>query len=118
MEKKIKELIADCKKIANEHGFYVTWERKEGPMNPIEKLMKIVSECGEAMEAYVAQEKPNIPRYPINCDNWKEHFEEEVADIFIRLFHMVGDLDIDLEEILEKKMAYNKKRPYRHGKLT
>lgn len=114
----VEEWIKYCKKIANEHGFEVIWERPEGPMNPIEKLMKIVSECGEAMEAYVAQTKPNDGINKIHCDNWREHFDEEMADIFVRLFHMVGDLNIDIEEALRKKMEYNKTRPKKHGKLT
>lgn len=116
--KSLREWIEFCQKNANEHGFKVIWERKEGPMNPIEKLMKIVSELSEAMEAYVAQAKPNDGKNKIHCDNWREHFEEEIADVFIRLFHMCGDLEIDLEKILEKKMKYNKKRKFRHGKLT
>lgn len=114
----VKEWIRYCKKVANDHGFFVQWERKEGPLNPIEKLMKIVSELSEAMEAYVAQTKPNDGINKIHCDNWKEHFEEEIADTFVRLFHLCGDLEIDIEKVLEKKMEYNKKRPHKHGKLT
>ncbi len=114
----IKEWIILCKENANKHGFQVVWERKPGPLNPIEKLMKIVSECGEAMEAYVAQTKPNNGKNEIHCDNWKEYFEKEIADIFIRLFHMVGDLEIDLIDVLEKKMKENKLRPILHEKLT
>lgn len=105
----IKKLVKECKAIANEHGFEVTWKRKEGPMNPIEALCKIISECGEAMEAYVSQ---------TNNPKWKEEFEEEIADLLIRTFHLIGDLKIDIEKVLEKKMKYNKDRPYRHRKLT
>lgn len=114
----LKKWIKCCQKNANDHGFFVDWSRPEGPMNPMEKLMKIVSECSEAMEAYCAQTTPNDGKHEIHCDNWKEHFEEEIADIFVRLFHMCGDLDIDIEKALEKKMKYNQERPYKHGKLT
>jgi len=117
-KRSVSEWIEYCKKNANEHGFTIVWERQEGPMNPIEKLMKIVSECSEALEAYTAQSKPNDGKNKIHCDNWKEHFEAEIADIVIRTLHLVGDLDIDLESILEKKMKYNKKRSHLHGKLT
>jgi len=117
LTRSVKEWIKYCKRVANEHGFKIVWERKEAPLNPMEKLMLVVSECGEAMEAYRAQNKPNNGVNKIHCDNWRECFEEEVADIFVRLYHMCGDLGIDLEEILEKKMRYNKKRPFRHGKL-
>ena len=114
----VKEWIKFCQKNANDHGFQIVWTRQAGPLNPIEKLMKIVSECGEAMEAYVAQTLPDTPENPINCTNWREHFDEEMADIFVRYCHMVGDLKIDIEGALEKKMKKNKKRPQKHGKLT
>lgn len=114
----IDQWVRYCRKVANDHGFFVAWERKDGPMNPIEKLMKIVSECSEAMEAYCAQTKPNNGENKVHCDNWEEHFEEEVADIFVRLFHMCGDLDIDIEKVLEKKMKFNKTRPFKHNKKT
>ena len=106
----LKEYITKCKKIANEHGFKVRWYRREGePLNPIEALCKIISEATEAMEAYVTQTwNPK----------WKEQFDEEIADLLIRTFHLCGDLNIDIERALEKKMKYNKTRPYKHNKLT
>jgi NTP pyrophosphatase (non-canonical NTP hydrolase) len=114
----LKKLIKDCKKNANKHGFYIVWEREDKPMNPVEALCKMMSECGEAMEAYVAQSKPNDGKNEIHCENWKEHFEEEIADLLIRTFHLCGDLDIDIDKALKTKMEYNKKRPYKHNKLT
>jgi NTP pyrophosphatase (non-canonical NTP hydrolase) len=44
-----------------------------------------------------------------------ENFAEEVADIFIRLGDLCGMLGIDIESVVEAKMAYNESRPYMHG---
>jgi len=45
-----------------------------------------------------------------------ENIAEELADCCIRIFDYCGAKGIDLEDALLKKIEYNKKRPYRHGK--
>lgn len=39
----------------------------------------------------------------------------EFADVLIRVFDTARQHGIDLDEALERKNAYNKTRPYRHG---
>lgn len=39
----------------------------------------------------------------------------EMADLAIRLFHLAEYFDFDLAEVITQKMAYNEKRPFRHG---
>lgn len=39
----------------------------------------------------------------------------EFADIVIRVADLCGSLGIDLQAAVEKKMAYNTTRSYRHG---
>ena len=102
----LNELVQECKKIANEHGFYITFHRK-GWMRVLEALMLAVTELSEAAEVYREQKK-----------NWRTKFEEEIADTFIRLFHLCGDLGIDIEKAIKRKMEINRKRPYKHGKIT
>src|SRR3990167_5408148 len=70
-------------------GFKCDWE------NVPEKLMLVVTELAEAMEAY--REKNPTGETII-------HFEEELADVAIRLFDLCGGLGIDLRKSIASKM--------------
>jgi len=96
-EKTLNELCRYCHAIAVEKGF---WDKER---NIGEALMLIVTELAEAMEAYRLQDQ--------------EHFQEEMADTFIRLLDLCGGLGIDIEAEIEKKSQKNKDRPYKHGKI-
>jgi len=94
----LKELIEKSQQVANLKGFKVNWD------NAPTYLMLIVTELSEAMEQW--------------RDDQKEGFKEEIADAFIRLFHLVGDLGLK-EEMVKSilgKLKYNETRPYRHGR--
>ena len=93
----LREWSQFCHDIAVEKGF---WDEKR---NMGEALMLVVTELAEAMESYRRQEN--------------EHFKEEIADTFIRLFDLCGGLDIDITQEIIKKSEKNKKRPYKHGKI-
>ena len=72
-----------------------------------QKIALIMSECGEALEAmrknhYGLEEK--------------DTFEDELADVFIRLADLCGQCDIDIERQIEWKMELNKTRGAKHGK--
>lgn len=65
-----------------------------------EMLMLVTSELAEALEGHrknLMDEK--LPQY--------KNFDVEIADAFIRLFDICGGLGIDLEAIVEDKLAYN-----------
>jgi NTP pyrophosphatase (non-canonical NTP hydrolase) len=93
----IKELCKKSHKISLDKGF---WE--DGRSNA-ECLMLIVTELGEACE------------WDRKGD--KSHFNEEIADTFIRLGDLCEWLCIDIEKEIKEKMEKNKKRPYKHGKM-
>jgi len=93
MLNKLSKVIADWRK---KKGFKTSWN------NMPEKLMLVVTELSEAMEAYRHDDKKN--------------FNEEIADTFIRLFDICGSIGINIEDEIEKKMEVNKQRPFKHGK--
>ena len=89
-------LSKDVAKWRESKGFKTSWE------NMPEKLMLVVTELSEAMEAYRHEDT--------------ENFKEEIADTFIRLADICGSVGIDIESEIKKKMEVNKQRPHKHGK--
>jgi len=68
------------------------------------------SELSEALEEY-RNGKPMVYE-----ENGKpEGIAVELIDCVIRIFDSLREWGVDVEEVLEMKMEYNKNRPYRHG---
>lgn len=49
-------------------------------------------------------------------EGYKDTFEDELADIMIRVMDLAHYKGIDLELAIKAKMRYNSLRPYKHGK--
>ena len=120
--------------MAKSKGF---WDEKR---NTGELLMLVVSELSEGLEAlrkddYADQAVVESLSHDLELDRtdeefmlkaltWKtafeqgvkSSFEDEMADVAIRLFDLCGGLNIDLEKHIEMKMKYNSMRGYKHGK--
>jgi len=99
-------------------------------------LMLVVSELSEALEAHRKDKQANYNGFDAmiwkNQDQerfetkenfkqsfeccFKDTFEDEIADTFIRLFDLCGGLNIDIEKHIELKLQYNQSREYKHGK--
>jgi len=117
----LKELQKKCHDLAIEKGFWIptgtTGEVRY--RNISELLMLIVSELGEACEAL-----RNDDRQEKKCKTcgakevtWrKDTFEDELADVVIRVMDMCEALHINLDWQIEQKLNYNKTRPIKHGK--
>jgi NTP pyrophosphatase (non-canonical NTP hydrolase) len=105
---------------ARKNGF---WDKES---SVAEKLMLIVTELGEACEAdRNGKRSPgHIPYKPpfdevdvlVFKEHWKDTFEDELADVMIRLLDLAGGLGIDIEWHVNAKYEYNQTRPYKHGK--
>src|ERR1700730_3546172 len=102
----IDELVNQSHATALDHGFY------DGPPpNFGEKIALMHSELSESLEefragrnaCYLIDEKP-------------EGWAVELADVVIRIADTFGYYGLDLMGLLSAKMAYNKTRPYKHGK--
>lgn len=94
-----------------------------------------VQELAEALEAdRIGKHSPPTSRMKdmaeletdaIGNKNWfmqefetsvKNSFEDEIADVIIRIMDLCGAKGIDIDWHLEQKMKYNALRPHKHGK--
>lgn len=107
--KAVKAMAVDINKNAVDHGFW------EGEQNHAEKLMLMVSELSEALEAIRAND-PNVG------GPWDEkvpefqNLEIELADCVIRIMDYCTHNQLRLAEAITMKHRYNKTRPYKHNK--
>jgi NTP pyrophosphatase (non-canonical NTP hydrolase) len=120
MSKSLNDLRDEAFAYAEKQGFH------DRPMNLGERLMLVVSELSEALEADREGKRAHtaLPLLCSKCLLDKEHYErwvrgtveEELADAIIRICDIAGIYDIDLDWHVIAKMAYNKTRPRLHGK--
>ena len=109
----VERLVDEAYDNATEHGFSAIYDDLMAAV-PVEqrramrrtillaKLALITSEVGEAVRAL--QHGDDLA------------FQEEVADIVIRVLDLCGSDHIDLGEEVIQKMQANRRRPYLHGK--
>lgn len=116
----IKEISKQINDNANAKGFW------DNGMNIPEKLMLIVSEVSEAMEADrngILMEFGIQSINEVRDDFFEEDFkyyvkdtvEDELADACIRIFDLAFEMKIDLSAHIEAKVRYNANRPKMHG---
>lgn len=121
----INELSKEIHEVNKANGFY------EEEKNIGEMLALIHSEVSEALESdrkgryahYDNETDSTLYLSPIDQD-FKEHFEElikdtfedELADIMIRVMDMAAFKGIDLQAHIKAKIRYNSLREYKHGK--
>jgi len=102
----LDELVKQAHGTAVEKGWW------DGKRDVPGLLMLVVSELSEALECYRDGESLTEVAYkgrkPVG-------FAVEIADAVIRIADLCGELGIDLDTVLQKKLSFNRTRPYRHG---
>lgn len=105
MSKSLNELRDEAHSIACSKGF--------ADANVPERIALMHSELSEALEDHRKGKAP--------WDEWKEDsgkpcgVPSEIADVIIRALDFCGAFRIDIERVVEEKMAYNRTRPHKHG---
>lgn len=102
----LNELTKEIHDNAVSHGW---WDE---PRNLLEIAALCHSELSEAVEEYRA----GRPMVWANEDGKPEGIATEMADCLIRILDWFGHEGLDADEIVRQKMAYNRGRPYKHGK--
>ena len=109
--------VDTCGSVAKEKGFHDSVEMDGGvvrPTSPVERMMLIVSEVSEMMEAYRARPETNFTFFEV--DGKPEGIPSELADIVIRCFDFAFVYNIPLGEIMVAKTIFNHtRRSHRHG---
>lgn len=119
----INELSKIIYQINKEKGF---WE-KDRPFSEVIALLH--TELSEAFEEYRNKEKlPNNGMYYYSDKDGNkfetldaektlkpEGMASEMIDVIIRVLDWCGSQNIDVEQLIQEKLHYNKTRPYKHG---
>lgn len=106
----LKKLVTDGHYRDNKTPDQETFDQMQKAIEGLvvgQKLALINGEVGEALEAHRKGRR--------GC-HAKDTFEDELADIFIRLMDLCGYFGIDIQAQVEWKHAYNQTRPFKHGK--
>jgi len=101
----LAELQADIKRWTIEKGW--ADDRSVGDL-----LMLMVSEVAEAYEEWRNHHEPN--EVYVHAGK-PEGIPIELADVVIRILSFCSTYDVDLQDAVLRKMAYNETRPHRHG---
>ena len=106
-DRTMRVIAEECHAVAKKSGWWTS--QRAIP----EMLMLMVTELAEAMEEYRNGHTAKDVYY--RADGKPEGFGVELADTVIRIFDVATGLGIDITDLVEVKIAYNKTRPYRHG---
>ena len=109
----LNELAKEITQIANEHG----WFDKDREFGTTIALMH--SELSEALEHHRNGRPVNLIFEHYTSQDGSlpkpDGVGIELIDCVVRILHCLYEHGCDADELMKRKMEYNKTRPYRHG---
>ena len=102
--KSVGRMIQECHSLAKSNGF---WDEEPNVGEKIALMHSELSECLESLRKG-DREDDHLPQF--------QNSVVELADVIIRIFDFAGYYNLPLAEAILAKHAFNKSRPFRHGK--
>lgn len=84
------------------------WPLKSGQQRVFARTMKIVEELGELADEILTS--MNLQRKSKIATFSQQNVEDEFADVFASLLLLAIELDIDIEEVMKRKIQLTKER--------
>lgn len=116
---RLRDLQLDCYRTAKQKGFHDAHNMIPSDFASVWiSLGLITSEVAEAMEELRDLTTLDGQLWHLGPNDKPEGLGSELADVVIRTLDLCGRLGLDLEEVMEAKMAYNTSRPPLHGRTA
>lgn len=80
------------------------WKRLH---NPVSLSEAIIVEAGELLELFLFRDSKEIEKEAKKDSELRERIEEELADVMIYALELAHHLDMDVSEIINKKLQKN-----------
>lgn len=84
------------------------WPLKTGDQRVFARTMKIVEELGELADEILTS--MNLQRNSKVANFSKQNMKDEFADVLASLILLAIELDIDLDQVMKKKIEYTRDR--------
>jgi NTP pyrophosphatase (non-canonical NTP hydrolase) len=108
--KTLRQMQAEVAQVNHDKGWY------DRPRPISDDIALLHSEVSEMLEAYRRWGYDDMTDMTdLGSTPKPEGLGSEVADVLIRLLDFVERREIDLDFEYERKIEYNRTRPYRHG---
>ncbi len=102
----LRELVAEYKAIGG--YFNERWPLPDKNQRVFARTMKVMEELGELSDEILTS--MNLSRDSKIAEFSRENVEDEFADVLACVISLAIELDIDVEEVIRRKIAFTKER--------